>query len=388
MATAGDDEEIQATHSVPEISIPTRRLDSLTGLRFLAALGVLLIHSVKNPSLQTPLTVIPGLQSVSSVGYLGVTFFFVLSGFVLTWSARRDGHVKTFYQKRFARVAPLSVATWLAFFVAIIVAGTHLSAMTSILTLFLLQSWVPHSTVYFGLNGVTWSLSCEVFYYMLHPWILRRMPRSQRGSLIVAGSALGASLIVAIIFMNTTTIFANSQDLWVFPIFGLGAFVAGMGLAEAMKYGLRSPIPLSLALVLAALSYGLLAVLANSGTAIFSTGLPRTLASVIFMPFVGILILAAATTDLGDQEGFLSRNIMVRLGEWSFALYMIHEVLLRAAIQVGGFTPRSGLMINVVVELAFVLASIFVAGLVYWFYEEPLERWLRPANDRVRLAAT
>ena len=188
--------------------------------------------------------------------------------------------------------------------------------------------------------------------------------------------------------MNTTAIFADSQDLWVFPIFGLGAFVAGMGLAEAMKYGLRSPIPLSLALVLAALSYGLLAVLANSGTAIFSTGLPRTLASVIFMPFVGLLILAAATTDLGDKQVFLSRRTMVRLGEWSFALYMIHELLLRAAIQVGGFTPRSGLIMNVAIEMLFLLVAIVVAGLVYRLYEEPLERWMRPANDRTRLAAT
>ena len=79
---------------------------------------------------------------------------------------------------------------------------------------------------------------------------------------------------------------------------------------------------------------------------------------------------------------------MVRLGEWSFALYMTHELLLRAAIQVGGFTPRSGFIINVAVELTFVLTAIAVAGLVYRFYEEPLERWLRPANDRIRLAAT
>lgn len=194
--------------------------------------------------------------------------------------------------------------------------------------------------------------------------------------------------MVTIIFMNTSAIFANSQDLWIFPIFGLGAFVVGMGLAEAVKYGLRSPIPLRLALVLAALSYGLLAVLANSGTAIFTTGLPRTLASVIFMPFVGLLILAAATADLGEQQGFLSRRTMVRLGEWSFALYMIHELILRAVIQVGGFTPRSGLIINLAVELAFVLTAVAVAGLVYRFYEEPLERRLRPVNDRTRLAAT
>jgi peptidoglycan/LPS O-acetylase OafA/YrhL len=206
--------------------------------------------------------------------------------------------------------------------------------------------------------------------------------------LVVAGFAPGASLIVSIIFMNTTAIFASSQDLWVFPIFGLGAFVVGMGLAEAMKYGLRSPILLSSALVLAVLRYRLLAVLANSGTAIFSTGLPRTLASVIFMPFVGLLILAAATADLCEQQVFLSRRTMVRLGEWSFALYVAHELLLRAAIQVGGFIARSRLIIDVAVEQAFVMTAIAVAGLVYRFYEEPTERWLRPVNDRTRLSAT
>lgn len=91
-------------------SIETRdavRLDAITALRWWAALAVFLFH-VRN------IVPLPGaVAEFARFGYLGVAFFFVLSGFVLTWSWRPTVDKRTFYWRRFARVYPLNVVTLL-----------------------------------------------------------------------------------------------------------------------------------------------------------------------------------------------------------------------------------------------------------------------------------
>ena len=60
----------------------TKRLDSLTGLRWWAAFAVFFFH-LRN------LIPLPGpIEAIAQFGYLGVTFFFVMSGYVLTMSWR------------------------------------------------------------------------------------------------------------------------------------------------------------------------------------------------------------------------------------------------------------------------------------------------------------
>lgn len=82
-----------------------RRLDSLTQLRFVCAAAVLLGHTVGNFLPDTP------ANRITTHGYVGVTFFFVLSGFVLTWTWR-DGSRAAFWRRRAARILPLHLATW------------------------------------------------------------------------------------------------------------------------------------------------------------------------------------------------------------------------------------------------------------------------------------
>src|SRR5437764_11248338 len=102
----------------------------------------------------------PGAYVVADFGYIGVDFFFVLSGFVLTWSARPDLGPLRFWQNRFARIWPLHLTTLgLAVLVGVAVGVGDLTALVS--NLFLVQAWWPQQHVYFGFNAVSWSLSCE-----------------------------------------------------------------------------------------------------------------------------------------------------------------------------------------------------------------------------------
>src|SRR5688500_18035384 len=78
------------------------RLDSLTGLRWFAALAVFLAHV-------STLLPLPEPCDVFGLGSSGITFFFVLSGFVLTWTFTAGDRPGAFYGRRFARIWPLLV---------------------------------------------------------------------------------------------------------------------------------------------------------------------------------------------------------------------------------------------------------------------------------------
>src|SRR3954451_1392554 len=117
------------------------RLDSLTGLRFIAAFAVIVNHSAHGSDWR--LTHLTSLEWVGVMGTLGVPFFFCLSGFVLTWSARPGDRVRDFYQRRFARIYPLHILTWIVSLVALLSAGQYINSNGAVLGSVLLQNWVP-----------------------------------------------------------------------------------------------------------------------------------------------------------------------------------------------------------------------------------------------------
>ena len=99
-----------STTAAPSAAPPTAgtpsRLDSLTGIRALAAFAVFAHHA------HSALIASPGLGHLTRQGSSGVAFFFVLSGFVLTWSSRPDDTKISFYRRRIARILPLYLLAW------------------------------------------------------------------------------------------------------------------------------------------------------------------------------------------------------------------------------------------------------------------------------------
>src|SRR5271157_4919795 len=79
------------------------RLPAITSLRFLAAFHVALFHMDAMGAITGP----PWLKTFAGIGYVGVSFFFVLSGFILVYTyAGRDIVLGEFWQTRFARIYP------------------------------------------------------------------------------------------------------------------------------------------------------------------------------------------------------------------------------------------------------------------------------------------
>ena len=160
------------------MSTPAGRLPSLTGMRFAAALLVFGVHAY---------SFIPVAGLADRVGHrlldpgdLGVSFFFVLSGFVLTWAVRGPGGPppRRFWTGRVLRIYP-AYAVALALGVLgkwvgdlVDPAANRMNQVNghSVATSFLLvQAWYRDDVTYLGINPVAWSLSCEMAFYAAFP---------------------------------------------------------------------------------------------------------------------------------------------------------------------------------------------------------------------------
>lgn len=155
---------------------------SLTGLRFIAALYVFLFHI----QIRWPITNIPFLKNILDQGATGMSVFFMLSGFLLAYRyVNANNSLKDYLVNRFARIYPVYIVVaittlpWLGInFCAdktedliFKMAQASLLVMSNI---FVIQAWFPQFFSYWN-DGGSWSISVEVFCYLLLPFILPRL---------------------------------------------------------------------------------------------------------------------------------------------------------------------------------------------------------------------
>ena len=354
-------------------------LDSLTGLRFAAAMLVLLRHAVP------PLFPLPGLLELSLVGPVGVGFFFVLSGFILTWTWKPDRSIKTFYVGRIARIAPLHLLTTVVAFIFLIAASTPFW-LSSILSLLLLQGWGTDA-LRLGGNPPSWSLSVEAFFYLTFPFIVRLISGSTiRRCLLVAFVAVTAMVLWTGLYAVASLAnvpFITAFSTYTNPLYRLGEFIIGICLATAIRSGWSLGIRLSSATIFAALGYVLLALLnwgmVRSGLRLGDTlGLPLGVLDLIYLPFTVLLIAAAATADIGSHPSPFRGRWMVRLGKWSFALYLVQAIVIS---QVARFAQPAVSTFGLALLMGTIAACVALSALMHKFVETPAELALKRRFD-------
>jgi peptidoglycan/LPS O-acetylase OafA/YrhL len=343
------------------------QLNSLTGLRFFAAIAVVFYH------LHLYFPAVSDSLAIFSYGYTGVSFFFILSGFVLTWSHRPGVGTGRFYWNRVARIWPLHVLTMVvSMWVPMLGTSSPPSWSAVPFVLTLTQAWIPGSGFLSAFNGVSWSLSCEAFFYLLFPLLFLRL-RGHQHLAGVAGTVFAALIIIGTGLSLYTSIPLANFLLGTMPLYRLGEFVLGICLALMMKRGWRPSISLLVAIGLTALlAVGLLVI-----SAMFtgkSGAVPVIYANFIMMPGFLALIAAAASRDISGKKSALSSKNLVRLGQWSFALYLVHELVIRL---IRPFLAAMSVGETVAAAVVAVGASIALSGLLHEFAEKPAERWLR-----------
>ncbi len=366
------------------------RLDSLTGLRFLAAILVVVHHTVANDVHHHGLVALPLLRPLATLGYTGVTFFFVLSGFVLTWSwvpGRRD---RDFWVRRVARVYPLHLAGWAVSIPVLMSTNTAIGFLPAVLSLFLLQSWSTSSGIAFGMNGLSWSLSCEAFFYLAFPFLIRRLAdRSDRSLRRIIG---GCVVLLAAVPSAVYVIGGKSSIafLYYFPAYRVLEFVIGICLALIVSRGWRPSLPTWIgpaAIVVSLLiTIGLSRGYAHSGG---GAALPRALGSFVMLPGYALAIAAGAINDVRGRRSWLASTWMVKLGTWSFALYMSHLLFITGIESAVGASKVYTGLAGYAVLAGIALCAVTISAAVFTWIERPAERFIRQRfSSRSRSSAT
>ena len=340
------------------------RLPSLTGLRFWAALLVVLYH------LDHVVAPINGIDWLVAYGRTGVTFFFVLSGFVLAWTyLDQPTRFSVFAWRRLARLWPLVAVTAVLSLIAFRIVGTDITRWHAMTTFLFLQAWRPQWAT--GANGAAWSLSDEAFFYLLFPLLL-----------LLAGSVRTRRLLWLAVIVAQVAIwlcFANLDwQAWTldyFPVTRVVQFALGVLCGVAMRRGARAPVNYWLAAA-GVVGFHLLLQLWERHAVDWSFGFgPYSGSQWWATPFFALLIMAAAQRDLDGRPTLVSGPVMLRLGHWSYAWYLIHEVVIR--VWVHERTAGTGLPERLLSWLVLLALTQAAAALLYTFVEHPAERFRR-----------
>ena len=334
----------------------TGRVDSLTGIRAVAALLVVLTHAAYTTG-KYPQGYV-GL--VYSRMEIGVPIFFVLSGFLLfapwvkavAWQ-RPPPSVRRYAWHRVRRIMPAYAVTVIAAYLLyhFRTAGPNPGHTWEGLfrNLTLTQIYTDDYLFSYLHQGLTqmWSLAVEVAFYALLPLLAYLLlvllcRRQWRPRLLLAGLA-GLALVSPawLILVHTTDFLPDGSRLWL-PGY-LAWFVGGMVLAALQPLGLRA---YALACIpLAVVSYFIVSTPIAGEPTTSPTELREALFKVAFYAVIATLLVAPLAlcgpgvlggkqpgSAGGDRQGLYVRMMgsrpMVFLGEISYEIFLIHLIIM------------------------------------------------------------
>lgn len=370
---------------IPSPATSTHRRLDIQGLRAIAVIMVVAFHA------GLP---VPG-------GFVGVDVFFVISGFVITAMLHREWlnhgciRFRNFYMKRFKRLAPalaLVVAVTMIFSAIILSpfgtqtnsARTGIGAMLSIANFVIARItggyFDPSAETNPLLN--TWSLSVEEQFYLIFPavlvlgWVLAKRTTRLSGApflLISVIAILSFGLTLAQTFGQT---FLGSEILLGFysPFARAWEFAVGALLAIALTK-ITISITAQIMSVVGTVGIGLLAASLWLIDGSRSSPGPWTL-----LPVTGTLLLLLAGTCENRVSRTLSTKPLVKIGDWSYSIYLWHWPFIVFSIYLWPYSPYAAI-IAAVVSLAPALAS-------YYWLEQPIrQRVIKTRIQNTKLIA-
>lgn len=357
-----------------------KRLDQLNFLRFVAALFIVLFHYGRG----APPFSLPRVKQIALMGPAVVSFFFVLSGFILAYvyAPNKEGKIPwlNFMLKRLTRIYPLYVVAILA--IIPFRWGDTPHTMTGLLLdLTFLQTWVPPYPL--ALNGPAWAMSVIFAFYvcfpLLYPWMLKR---GTRFSVWFAGGFWLLSQIVSLVLYNFWYEGPNtfSHDFLNYnPLFHLNAFLIGMAASMVFKERQNtdsggkkyrtSQLVIPVLLFLGAALYRNELQKLVPFNILYSNGL---------LAPIYLWIIYGVARDSGRLSDLLSRKVLLQLGAISFSVYLLQSPM----VQVYGraFQERVENIMPWMHEYHFylyLLILIAAAFLVQRLYELPMQKFLR-----------
>ncbi|MGZ3866104.1 MAG: acyltransferase family protein [Bacteroidia bacterium] len=357
---------------------------NLNGLRFIAAF-IVIIHHIEQ------LKNMFGLKSywenyhIFILGKLGVTLFFVLSGFLITYLLLEEKKefgfisIKEFYIRRILRIWPLYyLVTLLGFFVLPEISFFRLSGVNSIhesdyiLKFCLFLFMLPNICLaFFGTvpyASQLWSVGVEEQFYLFWPWMLNKSKHALRILVIIAVLFYSLNFISDILnFVNGKTHVLTEESLTRLSSSLVGIFsmlrIGCMAIGGITAYILFSKNEKMLS-ILYSLPVQLLTYIILVAVYIKGVYLPQEGFSLLFA--VVILNLAANPKSLLVLEN----KVFNFLGKISYGLYMLHSIAIVVAIKLVLNITDQGFLSGSLIYFLSALFAIALAALSYFYFEK------------------
>jgi peptidoglycan/LPS O-acetylase OafA/YrhL len=414
-----------------------RHLRVLDGLRFFAAFFVICAHYSSWVILDQHLTLSSGTQLfigyIESFSAMGMSIFFVLSGFVIHYNyrdtCRQPGGQKRFFIARFTRLYPLFIVLFLGEFATSFRMHRGSCGHTDILPwgyvfalpyyLTFTESWF-YSVIckdslieqYHMVSDVAWSLSVEAFFYLSYVFLVGWISRPRSIGWQIRAILLVEALVVAYLFTchhyeaqinyvakvafgpvgsAVESNYQNSFLRWLYyfnPVMNMGAFLTGNLVANLYLIQKDKPLSptelrygglftlLSLLLLLAVHLY------------LFTLGLKIPFygctASSLYVPLVGLPLYCLVRYHHTGFVRFIGSTLPVKLGQASYSIYLLHALF--------AWNARDYYYLHLnpwVLYAISITCVLIISRYCYLYFERPVQRWLRvKMGDTVMKAQT
>lgn len=310
-------------------------------------------------------------------GYAGVSFFFILSGFILAYTyqekfVNNNTTKRTFYISRVARIYPLHILTLVIW---VYMRKDHPLNAPYIINLLsnisLTQSFYPTDEIRF--NASAWSLSDEMFFYLLFPFIVMWFSKSRLKLYITFVSTAFIILTLCPIFSGTKN---EEWFFYVFPPIRLLDFTLGIIIYNLCKEINTNYIKKQNNATLIEIS-AIVIFFAFFATAYFIPQVYRH--SLWYWIPVG-LIISVFYFQAGYISKILSNKRIVWLGEISFAFYMFHGIILwyvKRAYFLMGISPS-----KLSIFVHGIILTLIVSAISFKYIETPANKWIKLKLNR------
>lgn len=332
------------------------RMESLDLVRFFAAMSVVLYHYVTCYAGKTESVGLLG--HLTRYGYLGVDLFFVISGFVILWSASGRGATK-FIISRASRLFP---SFWVSILIAL--AALYVFARTTVApgTIAANATMIPGLIGFDRIQGIYWTLEIEARFY---------------------------GLILALILLRQM----KNVELWLYLWLGISAAAHVMPVPSIVKFVILYPygpffIGGCLLYVITRDGVSKLRVAAATLSAVLSAYvafsnreeyLSPDAVSAIVVPCVVLLFYALFIVLLRYRGARVPGAAW--LGALTYPLYLTHATL--GELLYSAVRPRMGLWLSLALTLS---VAVAVAVIITKFVDEPgrhmMAEWLRRLTSR------
>lgn len=340
------------------------RIVALDGLRFLAALMVVLYHMAGRPAGgptqawgESVTEVFPYLQRVAQFGWLGVEMFFIISGFAIcmsTWGRS----LGDFFRSRVVRVYPAYWAAVLITFTVVSIWRDPVRFNDMLLNLTMLQEPLGVG----GMDGVYWTLWAELKFYLLFALVVWKGVTYRRVVTFCCVWTVAAAVAVSADNPLLTEIVQPSAAPF---------FIGGIALYMIRRFGSDFTL------------WGIVGVsflIAQHHAVYFPHGHAKsdvdTNQVIAITAFVALAFGVIALIALG-RLSWIRWRVLTTAGLLTYPLYLLHQRI--------GWILIDGLrgVFPTYVTLALVIAILLLAAyLVHRFVERPLSRRLRNSLKR------